>query len=163
MALGNLKFVMQSEDLTTRIQRKILKIIMQALTDRHRNTRVAEHFNRNRKTNPASGEYRYARRSQKYKERKKRIMSKIGGDAQRPLFFRGDLERSVMGSSRSVVTATKWTWRAVAHRKLPLQQRRELEAVADSERNDDADLAEKMYVRLAQEPWARRKRRRSSN
>lgn len=163
MAIGKLQTIIESEDLTARVNRQILKQIMRVLGSRHKQQRVADHFRRNAKTNPVSGEYRYARRTSEWKERKRRIMAKIGGDPERPLFFRGDLEESVRTTSRLTVTSTRWTWKASAHRPLPHQQRRELEAVANSERDQDADTAEEMYVRLAAQPWARRRRRRKSN
>lgn len=162
MPIGKLITLLESEDLTQRVQRLILKRIFQVLSLRHKVERVPRHFQRNRYTNPVSGEYRYNRRSGAWKAAKQRIMAVLGGDPLRPLYLTGGLYAAVTGSSRTVVTSTRWKWTARGDRPLPLAQRRELEALAPSEINEDADTAERLFVKLAAQPWARRRRRRGN-
>lgn len=153
---GRIQTVIEREDLTVPIHRKIAKQINRLLGARHKRLRVRKHFARNAETNPAAGGYGFNRRSEAIKEKKRNL----GRDPLRPNYFTGDLETAIVTSSRLTATSTRWSWRAKAHRPLPTRQRREIEAYAPAEEDDDARFFEDNYVRLAAQPWARRRRRR---
>ncbi len=150
-------WIVEREDLTKRNHNKILLIVNRKRGAEHARKRVPRHFAKNKWTNPVSGGYRYFRRSDKTKAAKERA----GKDRLRPNFVSGDMQRSILNSSRVTATKSRWTWIARNMEfDLATHRKREIEEMADDEIEDDTNILEEQYIRFARKDRFRRKRRR---
>lgn len=154
---GNLTFMVESHDLTSKVHGQITTAMFEERGNYHKNKRVPRHFNRNRWTSPG-GPYNYRARSQETIRRKK----KRGVDAYRPNVMTGEMYGIVETNGRVIFNRNRWTWRSKGTTKRPLPdwQRRELEALAEEERREDVVFYFRTYTREANKPENRRLRRR---
>jgi hypothetical protein len=156
--MSRIQTTVETHDLTRTSHNRIMRRIMGLVGLRHKSKRVIKHFQRVAETNPGSGGYRYQRRSERTKERKR----KLGVDPLVPNVQTGEMRQLVASSGRVTRTKDKWTWRAkgTTDRPLPDWQRRELEAITAAEIDDDTRLMSRLYEQLAKLPQNRRRRRR---
>lgn len=147
--------VVEREDLTDVVHKRIMRQVMEATGQRHVTRRVGKHFQRNRETTPG-GAYGYARRS----KRTKAVKRRRGGDPNRPNYRTGEMMRHVQNNSKLTRTRDRWTWTARSPFALNLQRRLELEAISRDEIASDTKFMETEYVRLARLPGNVRKRKR---
>lgn len=136
---------------------RILRQVNRELAVRHKNQRVARHFERNRFTNPGSGDYGFERRSKRWQI----IKERSGADPKRPNVFSGSMRRGILSSGQVTATQHRWRWRARnPDFPLPDWQREEIEAIAQPEIDEDTRLMERRYRMLAARPEFQRRRRR---
>lgn len=143
------------EDLLTQAShRKILNQLFRESLEHHKQVILPRHFKHVPETTPG-GAYGFRKRSDRWLKKKKRM-----GKPDEPNVFTGGLRSRVLGASKVRATFRRGTLTAKAPWPLTTRRRSELEVVSNREQERMTKKIEKGYVKRANSPEFRRKRRR---
>ncbi|MFO0979684.1 MAG: hypothetical protein U0996_25015 [Planctomycetaceae bacterium] len=147
-----LKAVIEDDLLTDRAIDQVLRLTGNLVMQEHRE-RLPGHFE-----NGAVKKYGYRPRTKKYMKYKAWKFK-----TQRPLFKTGALQAAILRSAKVIATSKKAELRARGSNESPLrdQYRRELEAFSEEEERANQFSFLQKFVKLAEDPSFKRKRRRT--
>lgn len=144
----------EQADVPARVHAQLLREALKFGATQHLKQTIPKHFELHPETEPG-GAYQYAARSKIYNAIKlKKFNHNIPNKAT------GKLKQHVQQNSVVRGTQSKATLYLKSYFPLPVERRRELEAMTDEDRQFAADEARRWYARESQRPKYRRKRRR---
>lgn len=122
--------IVQPQGINQREHAKLMRDANRKTMTNHRDKRLGKHYQVNAETTPG-GAYGYEKRSAKWTNKK---LIKKGH--KRPNYYTGFMARTIRNNSR--ITATQTRARMIARHVRPMkdQQRREIEAISDAEKQE---------------------------
>lgn len=147
------KIEIENTTTTVRGHARIMRYANRKAMTNHRDKRLGKHYQNIPETRPG-GAYGYAKRSEKYTERKRRKKGHT-----RPLTYSGYMARFVRNNSRITATQKRARFKAKNYFPMTQQRRDELEVISEAERKEISQEIQQIYVAESNKPKNKRKRR----